>query len=226
MYETQLGPRPAQRAGAALTHADLADRERYLNARSTLVTLLGLQVVPVINENDTVVVDEIKFGDNDTLAPWSPTPSRPTRSSSSPTSAACTRPTRGRIPTRFIDEARAGAPELERNTGRRRGSGGRGGMLDEGAAAKRAAQRRVDGDRLRPRARRLLRLAAGRSHRHRAARPTGQARGAQSSGWPTTSSSRRAVLVDDGAVAKVRDEGKSPLPIGMVEVQGEFARAT
>ena len=54
-------------AQVLLTHADLADRERYLNARSTLLTLLGLEVIPVINENDTVVNDEIKFGDNDTL---------------------------------------------------------------------------------------------------------------------------------------------------------------
>ena len=54
-------------AQVLLTHADLADRERYLNARSTLLTLLQLQVIPVINENDTVVTDEIKFGDNDTL---------------------------------------------------------------------------------------------------------------------------------------------------------------
>jgi glutamate 5-kinase len=50
-----------------LTHDDLADRKRYLNARSTLTTLLELGVVPIINENDTVVTDEIKFGDNDTL---------------------------------------------------------------------------------------------------------------------------------------------------------------
>jgi len=55
-------------AQVLLTHADLADRERYLNARSTLTTLLGLGVVPIINENDTVVTDEIKFGDNDTLS--------------------------------------------------------------------------------------------------------------------------------------------------------------
>ena len=65
--------RPASRSTASrtaqvlLTHADLADRSRYLNARSTLFTLLRLGVVPVINENDTVVTDEIKFGDNDTL---------------------------------------------------------------------------------------------------------------------------------------------------------------
>ena len=50
-----------------LTHADMADRQRYLNARSTLRTLLELGVIPVINENDTVVTDEIRLGDNDTL---------------------------------------------------------------------------------------------------------------------------------------------------------------
>ena len=50
-----------------MTHADLADRERYLNARQTLTTLLDLKVVPIINENDTVVTNEIKVGDNDTL---------------------------------------------------------------------------------------------------------------------------------------------------------------
>ena len=67
MYETKLREHGMGSAQVLLTHADLADRERYLNARSTLLTLLQLHVVPVINENDTVVNDEIKFGDNDTL---------------------------------------------------------------------------------------------------------------------------------------------------------------
>src|SRR6218665_2357825 len=67
MYETKLREQGMGSAQVLLTHADLADRERYLNARSTLLTLLRLGVVPVINENDTVVNDEIKFGDNDTL---------------------------------------------------------------------------------------------------------------------------------------------------------------
>ena len=67
MYETKLREQGVGSAQVLLTHADLADRERYLNARSTLRTLLALGVVPVINENDTVVNDEIKFGDNDTL---------------------------------------------------------------------------------------------------------------------------------------------------------------
>ena len=66
MYETKLRENGLGSAQVLLTHADLADRERYLNARSTLLTLIGLGVVPVINENDTVVNDEIKFGDNDT----------------------------------------------------------------------------------------------------------------------------------------------------------------
>ena len=68
MYESKLRQHDIRSAQVLLTHADLADRERYLNARSTLLTLLALRVVPVINENDTVVNDEIKFGDNDTLA--------------------------------------------------------------------------------------------------------------------------------------------------------------
>jgi glutamate 5-kinase len=66
-YETGFGALGVRTAQILLTHADLADRARYLNARSTLLTLLQLGVVPVINENDTVVTDEIKFGDNDTL---------------------------------------------------------------------------------------------------------------------------------------------------------------
>src|SRR5882724_2648090 len=67
-YETSFRERGLHCAQVLLTHADLADRARYLNARSTLFALLELGVVPVINENDTVVTDEIKFGDNDTLA--------------------------------------------------------------------------------------------------------------------------------------------------------------
>ena len=67
IYETSFSTHGLRTAQVLLTHADLADRERYLNARSTLFTLLDFGVVPVINENDTVVTDEIKFGDNDTL---------------------------------------------------------------------------------------------------------------------------------------------------------------
>ena len=66
-YESCFREHGLATAQVLLTHADMADRQRYLNARSTLRTLLDLGVIPVINENDTVVTDEIKFGDNDTL---------------------------------------------------------------------------------------------------------------------------------------------------------------
>jgi len=67
-YESCFRKHGVATAQVLLTHADMADRQRYLNARSTLATLLDLGVIPVINENDTVVTDEIKVGDNDTLA--------------------------------------------------------------------------------------------------------------------------------------------------------------
>src|SRR5512134_1946166 len=67
-YETCFRKHELMTSQILLTHEDLSDRKRYLNARSTLRTLLGLGVVPIINENDTVAIDEIRFGDNDTLA--------------------------------------------------------------------------------------------------------------------------------------------------------------
>jgi glutamate 5-kinase len=67
MWESCFAERGLHTAQVLLTHEDLGDRRRYLNARTTLKTLVGLGVIPVINENDTVVVDEIRFGDNDTL---------------------------------------------------------------------------------------------------------------------------------------------------------------
>src|SRR2546421_13042843 len=66
-YESCFRGHGLHTAQVLLTHADLADRQRYLNARTTLRALLELGVIPVINENDTVVTDEIKLGDNDTL---------------------------------------------------------------------------------------------------------------------------------------------------------------
>lgn len=67
-YETQFQRHDLHTAQILLTHDDLSNRKRYLNARNTLLALLQLGVIPVVNENDTVVTDEIRFGDNDTLA--------------------------------------------------------------------------------------------------------------------------------------------------------------
>ena len=67
-WETCFAKRDMHTAQGLLTHDDLTNRRRYLNARSTLRTLLDMNVIPVVNENDTVANDEIRFGDNDTLA--------------------------------------------------------------------------------------------------------------------------------------------------------------
>ncbi|MFP4272680.1 MAG: glutamate 5-kinase, partial [Halothiobacillaceae bacterium] len=67
-YESVLKEHGIHSAQILLTHEDLSDRQRYLNARSTLRTLLSMGVIPVVNENDTVATEEIRFGDNDTLA--------------------------------------------------------------------------------------------------------------------------------------------------------------
>ncbi|MEN9544857.1 MAG: hypothetical protein RLZZ598_1690, partial [Pseudomonadota bacterium] len=225
IYETQLREQGLASAQVLLTHADLADRERYLNARSTLLTLLALDVIPVINENDTVVNDEIKFGDNDTLGALVANlieadllvilTDQPGLYSADPR----------KVPeARFIDEARAGTPELEQMAGGTGSSLGKGGMITKVLAAKRAAQggastviawgREPDA---------LLRLAAG--ERIGTLLVAGTAKLAARKQWMVGHLQLRgAVLIDDGAVAKLRDAGKSLLPIGVVEVQGDFVR--
>ena len=225
IYESKLREHGMGSAQVLLTHADLADRERYLNARSTLLTLLSHRVIPVINENDTVVNDEIKFGDNDTLGAlvanlvdadalviltdqrglYSADPRKDTSA-------------------RFIDEARAGDPELETMAGGAGSSIGRGGMITKVLAAKRAASsgtstviaygREPDV---------LVRLAAGEPIGTALIAPT-QKLAARKQWMVDHLQLRGAVVIDDGAARKVRDEGKSLLPIGVTEVQGEFHR--
>ena len=225
IYESKLREQGMGSAQVLLTHADLADRERYLNARSTLLTLLGLKVIPVINENDTVVNDEIKFGDNDTLGALVAnlvdadalvilTDQRGLYSADPRKDPAA----------RFIEEAQSGDPELERMAGGAGSSIGRGGMLTKILAAKRAASsgtstviawgREPDV---------LLRLAAGESIGTALIAST-QKLAARKQWMADHLQLRGAVVVDAGAAAKVRDDGKSLLPIGVVDVQGEFHR--
>jgi len=225
MYETQLRAHGLRSAQVLLTHADLADRERYLNARSTLLTLLELRVIPVINENDTVVNEEIKFGDNDTLGALVAnlveadallilTDQRGLYSADP----------RKDPQARFIDEAEAGDPALELMAGGAGSSIGRGGMITKVLAAKRAAGsgastviawgREPDV---------LLRLATG--ERIGSALIATTPKLAARKQWMVDHLQLHgAVVVDDGAAQKLRDEGKSLLPIGVVEVQGEFQR--
>jgi glutamate 5-kinase len=225
MYETKLRANGLGSAQVLLTHADLADRERYLNARSTLLTLLKLGVVPVINENDTVVNDEIKFGDNDTLgALVANLVDADALVILTDQKGLYTADPRKDPAAEFVHEAKAGDPALELMAGGAGSSIGRGGMLTKILAAKRAAGsgastviawgREADA---------LVRLTQGDAIGTLLIAQT-QKNQARKQWMADHLQMRGAVVVDAGAAAKVRDEGKSLLPIGMVLVEGDFSR--
>ncbi len=225
MYETRFRAHGLGSAQVLLTHADLADRERYLNARSTLLTLLKLGVVPVINENDTVVNDEIKFGDNDTLgALVANLVEADALIILTDQKGLYTADPRKDPSAQFVHEAQAGDPALEAMAGGAGSSIGKGGMITKILAAKRAAGsgastviawgREPDA---------LLRLARGEAIGTLLVAPT-QKNQARKQWMADHLQLRGAVVVDAGAAAKLLEEGKSLLPIGMTAVEGEFAR--
>ena len=225
MYETKLRENGAGSAQVLLTHADLADRERYLNARSTLLTLLTLGVVPVINENDTVVNDEIKFGDNDTLgALVANLVEADALVILTDQKGLYTADPRHDPQAQFVHEARAGDPALEAMAGGAGSSIGRGGMLTKILAARRAAGsgastviawgREPDV---------LLRLTQGEAIGTLLVAQTAKQQ-ARKQWMADHLQLRGAVAVDAGAAAKLRGEGKSLLPIGMTAVDGDFSR--
>jgi len=225
MYESKLSEHGMRSAQVLLTHADLADRERYLNARSTLLALLSLKTIPVINENDTVVTDEIKVGDNDTLGALVAnlieadlliilTDQRGLYSGDPRIDAAAT----------FIGWAEAGDPALEGMAGGAGSAIGRGGMITKVLAAKRAARsgagtviawgREPDV---------LLRLSGGEPiGTYLAARTAKIAARKQ---WMADHLQLRgAVGIDQGACDKLLSAGKSLLPVGVVTIEGDYSR--
>ncbi|WP_101100966.1 glutamate 5-kinase [Macromonas bipunctata] len=225
MYETKLREQGIGSAQVLLTHADLADRERYLNARSTLLTLLAHHVVPVINENDTVVNDEIKFGDNDTLgALVANLVDADVLIILTDQKGLYTADPRKDPAAQFVHVARAGDPVLEDMAGGAGSRVGTGGMITKILAAKRAAgsgASTVIAWGREPQA--LLRLVAGEPIGTclLAATPKQQAR----KQWIADHLQLRgAVVVDDGAARRILQDGKSLLPAGMTAVEGEFSR--
>lgn len=225
MYESKLRACGVGSAQVLLTHADLADRERYLNARSTLLTLLDLGVVPVINENDTVVNDEIKFGDNDTLgALVANLVDADVLVILTDQKGLYSADPRRDPDAHFVHVARAGDPALEAMAGGAGSGIGKGGMITKILAAKRAAASgasTVIAWGREPQV--LMRLCEGESIGTSllAQTPKNQAR----KRWIADHLQLRgSVTVDDGAVLKLQREGKSLLPIGMVAVEGEFSR--
>ncbi|CAN4268601.1 MAG: hypothetical protein RL667_633 [Pseudomonadota bacterium] len=225
MYESCFSQHQLHTAQLLLTHDDLADRKRYLNARSTLRTLLDLKVIPIINENDTVVTDEIRFGDNDTLGSLVAnlieadalvilTDQRGLYSADP----------RQDKQARFIDHALAGDAALEKMAGGAGSSVGTGGMLTKVLAAKRASRsgahtiiasgRETDV---------LVRLAAG--ERIGTHLQTTEMKTTARKQWLADHLQLRGKLsLDAGAIKVLKLEGKSLLAIGVTAVEGHFER--
>ena len=225
VYETCFREHGLRAAQVLLTHADLADRQRYLNARSTLLTLLELGVIPVINENDTVVTDEIKFGDNDTLGALVTNLIEADCLVILTDQAGLYTADPRKVPTAaLVRQADAGDPALEEMAGGAGSAIAKGGMLTKVLAAKRAARSGANtviasGHE----ADILLRLAQGEhvgtllvsATTPLAARKQWLADHVQVAGRLT---------IDDGAARALRSGGKSLLPIGVGNVEGEFER--
>jgi len=224
-YETSFREHGLATAQVLLTHADMADRQRYLNARSTLRTLLDLGVIPVINENDTVVTDEIKFGDNDTLGALVANLVEADALIILTDQAGLYDADPRKVATAtLIREREAGDAALESIAGDTSSPLARGGMLTKVLAAKRAARsgaHTVIASGHEPDV--LLRIARG------------ERVGTLLTARTLPIAARKQWLADHlkvggrfkldaGAVRALASGGKSLLPIGVIGVAGEFER--
>lgn len=224
-YETGFAEHGIGTAQVLLTHADLADRSRYLNARSTLLTLLGLGIVPIINENDTVITDEIKFGDNDTLgALVANLIDADALVILTDQAGLFSGDPRKDPAARLISEGRAGDAALEAMAGGAGSPIGRGGMLTKVLAARRAASSGAH-----------TLIASGREPDVLVRLAHGEAIGTQLVAPLARLSARKQwmadhlqiagrLLLDAGAADAVASGGRSLLPIGIVSVDGGFSR--
>lgn len=225
VYETEFRRFGLQTAQILLTHEDLADRTRYLNARSTLTRLIELGVIPIINENDTVVTDEIKVGDNDTLAALVTNLIEADALVILTDQAGLyTADPRSHPDARLLSRVKAGDPRLEAMAGGAGSLIGKGGMLTKVLAARRAASAGAHTIVASGRESKVLqRLAGGEmigtSFIAETAKLTARKQ------WIADQLQLRGALVlDAGALKALLRDGKSLLPIGVSEVQGDFAR--
>ncbi len=223
-YEKAFSRHGLHTAQILLTHEDLSDRTRYLNARSTLTTLLQLGVVPIINENDTVVTDEIKFGDNDTLgALVANLIEADTLIILTDQQGLYTADPRSNPDATLITEGRAEDRSYEAMAGGAGSGISKGGMITKIRAAQRAARSGAH-----------TCIASGREHSPLLRLAAGEAVGTLLYASSSPLQARKQwladhlqlagdLVIDDGAVAALQS-GRSLLPVGVIEVRGDFER--
>ncbi|HYW91937.1 MAG TPA: glutamate 5-kinase [Gammaproteobacteria bacterium] len=224
-WESRFEQHGMHTAQVLLTYADLTDRRRYLNARSTLRALLHLGVIPVVNENDTVSNEELRFGDNDTLA------SLVANLVEAELMVILTdqqglydRDPRRHPGAVLVPYGRADDPQLQELAAPAAGTWGRGGMLSKVTAAARASRSGAATVIAAGReAEVLLRIAAGEGLGTLLV--PGQQPLAARKQWINSHLQVHGRLqLDDGAVHVLRESGRSLLAVGVTGVQGRFER--
>ncbi|MES1938942.1 glutamate 5-kinase [Salinisphaera sp. T5B8] len=213
-------------AQVLITHEDVSDRRRYLNARSTLMTLLGLGVVPIVNENDAIATDEIRVGDNDTMAALTVNLlDADAMVILTDQAGVYDADPRQRPDARRIDECDAHDSALLAAAAGTGGALGRGGMRTKVLAARQAADSgaaTVIADGLAPDV--LARIMGGESIGTLLTPGQGARRAARKNWIAGQRQVRGAVHLDAGAVKVLRSAGRSLLPIGITSVDGNFRR--
>ena len=225
MYESCFSQHALHTAQVLLTHEDLADRKRYLNARSTLRTLLAMGVIPIINENDTVVTDEIRFGDNDTLGSLVANLIEADALVILTDQAGLYSADPRKNPdAEFVQHAVAGNEALEQMAGGAGSSVGTGGMLTKILAAKRAARSGAHTIIASGREEAVLvRLAKGEVIGTHLRSEQGKILAKKQ--WMADHLRVSGQLkLDAGAVKVLCNQGKSLLPVGVIAVEGHFER--
>ncbi len=224
-YESGFAKWNLKTAQILLTHEDIADRRRYLNARSTISTLLGYGVVPIINENDTVVTDEIKLGDNDTLAAMvTNLIEADVLVILTDQAGLFTADPRRDSSATLITWGQAADPRLESMAGGAGSGIGKGGMATKVRAAQRAARSGA-----------ATVIASGRESNVLSRLASGESVGtclvaelapmAARKQWLADQlQTRGRLILDAGAVRVLMEQGKSLLPIGVTELEGDFER--
>ena len=224
-YESRFQKFGLHTAQVLLTHEDLSHRQRYLNARSTLRTLLDLGVIPIVNENDTVTTDEIRLGDNDTLAALvANLVEADVLVLLTDQQGLLDGDPRSNPSARLVPEALAGDPALEKMAASSAGALGRGGMLTKVRAAARAARSGTVTLIASGHEPAVLQRLAADERLGTCLRPSSGAVAARKQWLAGQLRVRGRLLLDDGAVKVLRGAGSSLLPVGVTRVEGEFDR--
>lgn len=222
-YERSFGEHGRKVAQVLLTREDLADRKRYINSKNTLLTLLSYKVVPIINENDTVATDEIKFGDNDYLASLvSGLVEAERLIILSDVEGLYTEDPRHNPKARLIEYVEEITPELEEKAGGAGSMVGTGGMYSKILAAKRAVSYGIPVHIISGRREGLLVLLLEGKRLGTLFEPKEEKLSSRK-GWIAYGSRAKGNLViDEGAVKALIEGGKSLLPSGIISVDGGF----